>query len=117
MTSAVQRPFAPRRQDSDVDQIAINQDRTMFLASAMANSSRSFRSASARQPESHAPTTARRISEALALIHGVLAPQRQVVHEGDFICQAGERFDSLYVLNSGCAKIVTLTGDGREQVV
>ncbi|HEU5296094.1 MAG TPA: Crp/Fnr family transcriptional regulator, partial [Burkholderiaceae bacterium] len=47
----------------------------------------------------------------------MLAPQRQVVHEGDFICQAGERFDSLYVLNSGCAKIVTLTGDGREQVV
>lgn len=84
---------------------------------ATATAYRSIRPAVPMQPEQRTQTTARRISEAMALIQGALTPQRQVVHEGDVVCQAGQRFDSLYVLNSGCAKIVTLTGDGREQVV
>ena len=46
-----------------------------------------------------------------------LAPQRRVVHAGDVIYQAGERFANLYVLNSGFFKIVNLSADGREQVV
>jgi CRP/FNR family transcriptional regulator len=62
-------------------------------------------------------TSARRIGEALTMIQHSLAPQRQVVREGDVIYQAGQRFDCLYVLNSGCCKIVTLAGDGREQLV
>lgn len=62
-------------------------------------------------------TPARRIGEALTMIQHSLAPQRQVVREGDVIYQAGQRFDCLYVLNSGCCKIVTLAGDGREQLV
>lgn len=60
---------------------------------------------------------ARRIGEAMSLLGGALSPARHLVHEGDTICQAGQRFDCLYVLNSGCAKIVNLAGDGREQVV
>ena len=44
-------------------------------------------------------------------------PQRRIVHAGDVIYQAGERFNNLYVLNSGFFKIVTLSPDGREQVV
>ena len=78
-----------------------------------------FRAARAAMPESSdmEQTPARRIGEALALIQHSLAPQRQVVREGDVIYQAGQRFDCLYVLNSGCCKIVTLAGDGREQVV
>jgi CRP/FNR family transcriptional regulator len=53
----------------------------------------------------------------LKLLDEALAPQRRVVHAGDVIYQAGERFGNLYVLNSGFSKIVNLSPDGREQVV
>lgn len=57
------------------------------------------------------------IAEALALVSDSLAPQRLVVRAGDVICQAGARFDCLYLLNSGFVKIISLSSDGREQVV
>ncbi|MGZ5129928.1 MAG: Crp/Fnr family transcriptional regulator [Caldimonas sp.] len=57
------------------------------------------------------------IVETLKLLNDALAPQRRVVHAGDTICQAGERFGNLFVLNSGFAKIIGLSADGREQVV
>ncbi len=59
----------------------------------------------------------RRMIAALAQLSSALAPQRRVVHAGDVIYQAGERFGNLYVLNAGFIKIVNLTSDGREQVV
>jgi CRP/FNR family transcriptional regulator len=58
-----------------------------------------------------------RMVATLKLLSDALAPQRRVVHAGDVIYQAGERFDNLYVLNSGFGKIVNLSADGREQVV
>jgi len=58
-----------------------------------------------------------RMVETLKLLNEALAPQRRVVHAGDVIYQAGERFGNLYVLNSGFNKIVNLSPDGREQVV
>ena len=60
---------------------------------------------------------AQRISESLRLLEDNLPIQRRVVHAGDTIYQAGESFGCLYVLNSGFAKIVNLSQDGREQVV
>ena len=57
------------------------------------------------------------IADAMALLQQVLAPQRRIVHAGDRIYQSGERFDNLYVLNSGFFKIVNLASDGRELVV
>jgi len=57
------------------------------------------------------------IAETLKLLHDTLAPQRRVVHAGDVVYQAGERFGNLYILNSGFFKIVNLSPDGREQVV
>jgi CRP/FNR family transcriptional regulator, anaerobic regulatory protein len=57
------------------------------------------------------------ISEAMSLLADVLAPKKRIVHAGDVIYRAGENFDCLYVLNSGLMKVVTLTQDGREQVV
>ena len=57
------------------------------------------------------------IADALKMLNDTLAPQRRVVHAGDVIYQAGERFANLYVLNSGFFKIVNLSPDGREQVV
>lgn len=59
----------------------------------------------------------RHIAETLQLLNDTLAPQRRVVHAGDVIYQAGERFGNLYILNSGFFKIVNLSADGREQVV
>ena len=58
-----------------------------------------------------------RIGATLKLLSDALEPQRRVVHAGDVIYQAGERFGNLYVLNSGFGKIVNLARDGREQVV
>ena len=60
---------------------------------------------------------ARRIAQQLELLQDNVAIQRRVVHAGDVIYQAGQRFDCLYVLNSGFFKIVNLASDGREQVV
>ncbi|QNK71767.1 Crp/Fnr family transcriptional regulator [Variovorax sp. PAMC26660] len=55
--------------------------------------------------------------DTLRLLAEQLKPLRRVVHTGDVIYQAGERFGNLYILNSGFFKIVNLTADGREQVV
>jgi len=58
-----------------------------------------------------------RVAATLKRIADDVAPQRRLVHAGDVIYQAGERFDCLYILNSGFFKIVSLSADGREQVV
>jgi CRP/FNR family transcriptional regulator len=58
-----------------------------------------------------------RIADTLQTLRDELAPQRRVVHAGDTVYQAGERFSHLYILNSGFIKIVNMSADGREQVV
>ena len=60
---------------------------------------------------------AQHIARTLKLLNDTLAPQRRVVHTGDVICQSGERFGALYILNSGFFKVVNQAADGREQVV
>jgi len=57
------------------------------------------------------------IADTLKLLSATLAPQRHLVHAGEVLYQAGERFGNLYILNSGFFKIVTMSPDGREQVV
>jgi CRP/FNR family transcriptional regulator len=64
-----------------------------------------------------AQTNSQRIAACLDLLLEVLPIQRRVVHAGDALYQAGERFTNLHVLNSGMVKIVNLSPDGREQVV
>jgi len=59
----------------------------------------------------------RRVADNLRLLTERLAPRRRVVHAGDIVFAAGDRFDTLYVLTSGCFKLVNLAADGREQVV
>lgn len=61
--------------------------------------------------------TGRRISETLGMLADQLAPVRRIVHTGDVIYRAGERFANLYVLNAGMCKTVNLANDGREQLV
>jgi CRP/FNR family transcriptional regulator len=60
---------------------------------------------------------ARRIADTLALLREHAALQRHVVHAGDRLYRAGDRFTTLHVLNSGFCKVVNLAADGREQVV
>lgn len=57
------------------------------------------------------------VAEALRLLAARLEPQRRIVRAGDAIYRAGDRFASLYVLNSGSVKVVNSSSDGREQVV
>jgi CRP/FNR family transcriptional regulator, anaerobic regulatory protein len=57
------------------------------------------------------------IASTLKLLDDCLTPQRRVVHAGDPIYQAGERFGNLHILHSGFVKIVSSSSDGREQVV
>ncbi len=57
------------------------------------------------------------IAATLKMLNDCLTPQRRVVHAGDCIYQAGERFADLHILHSGFVKIVNLSADGREQVV
>jgi CRP/FNR family transcriptional regulator len=64
-----------------------------------------------------APLRDERIAASLALLGDALAMQRRIVHPGDPIYRAGERFASLCIVNSGFVKIVNLAADGREQVV
>jgi CRP/FNR family transcriptional regulator len=71
-------------------------------------------SAATRTPDA---SIAQRIADTLQLVDEALAPQRRVVHAGDPIYRAGDRFGHLYLLNSGLAKVVGLSADGREQVV
>ena len=59
----------------------------------------------------------RRIADMLKLVSDKLPIQRRIVRAGDTIYQAGERFSTLYVVNSGFFKIVNTAADGREQVV
>lgn len=60
---------------------------------------------------------ARRIADTLALLREHVPHQRRLLHAGDRLYRAGDRFTMLYVLNSGFCKIVNLAADGREQVV
>ena len=60
---------------------------------------------------------AQRIADTMKLVLDNLAPQRRMVRAGDPIYRAGDRFGNLYLLNSGAAKVVGLSADGREQVV
>ena len=78
-----------------------------------------IRSASAPSDSTRTPdaSIARRIADTMQLIEDALAPQRRVIHAGDPIYRAGDRFGHLYLLNSGLAKVVGLSSDGREQVV
>jgi len=58
-----------------------------------------------------------RISQTLQLLAATLSPQRRIVHAGETVYQSGELFSHLYVLNSGMFKLLSLSADGREQVV
>jgi len=58
-----------------------------------------------------------RVVDTLHLLQDRLAPRRRVVHAGDVVYGAGERFANLYIVNAGLFKMINVSADGREQVV
>jgi CRP/FNR family transcriptional regulator len=63
------------------------------------------------------PSGVQRIADMLRLLEGTLPIQRRIMHAGDSVYQAGQSFGCLYVVNSGFFKMVSLSNEGREQVV
>lgn len=61
--------------------------------------------------------TGQRITATLKLLADALSPKRRIVHAGDVLYHAGEAFTHLHVLNSGFFKLISVSADGREQVV
>jgi CRP/FNR family transcriptional regulator len=55
--------------------------------------------------------------ESLELIRENVPVRRRIVHAGDTVYQAGDRFANLHIIHSGCFKVVNLSSDGRERVV
>ena len=86
-------------------------------ATSSADAALSVEAASSANAPSSAGAAGAAIAATLKLLNDCLAPQRRVVHAGDCIYQAGERFADLHILHSGFVKIVNLSADGREQVV
>jgi len=58
-----------------------------------------------------------RIAEMLRLVADRLSIRRRIMQAGETVYGAGERFAHLWVVNSGCFKIVNTSADGRNQVV
>ncbi|HSC65808.1 MAG TPA: Crp/Fnr family transcriptional regulator [Caldimonas sp.] len=70
-----------------------------------------------RVPRQADAAASRHVADTLHLLQERLAPRRRVVHAGDLVYGAGERFANLYILNAGFFKMVNVSADGREQVV
>lgn len=60
---------------------------------------------------------AQRITDGLQLLASTLDPGRRIVRAGESIYHAGQPFSHLYILNSGIFKLLTVSAEGREQVV
>ncbi len=58
-----------------------------------------------------------RIAGMLARLEAEVPLTRRVLHTGEAVYRAGERFEALYVVHAGMFKTVNVAPDGREQVV
>ncbi len=61
--------------------------------------------------------SSRQIAARLEQIQRCVPLQRRLVRQGDFVYQAGQAFTHLFVINTGMFKVVSLSPDGREQIV
>lgn len=57
------------------------------------------------------------IAQSLELIREHLPLRKRILHAGETVYQAGDRFVQLHIIHSGCFKVVNLAADGRERVV
>lgn len=68
------------------------------------------------RPAAEAPRAAPSAA-VLTLLQNHLQPQPRMLHAGEPVYRAGERFTHLHVVHSGCFKVVSMSADGREKVV
>lgn len=57
------------------------------------------------------------LTESLHLMEQRLPMQRRVLHAGDMVYHAGERFTNLHIIHSGFFKVINHSTHGREQLV
>jgi CRP/FNR family transcriptional regulator len=88
-----------------------------MLTTAAATAPRAKMPAQAAPAVPARPAVAERIADTLRLLQDHLPITRRIVRTGENVYQAGERFASLHVINSGFFKTVNMAADGREQVV
>ncbi|MEJ8857309.1 Crp/Fnr family transcriptional regulator [Variovorax robiniae] len=69
-----------------------------------------------RSPQGH-PFGPLHIAEVLQLVQASVPIQRRLVRADDVVIHAGQPFANLYIVNTGFYKLVSLSGEGREQVV
>lgn len=93
----------------------------MLATATLTSTSSTALAARPATPEVHvhreAGQAGSRIVDSLKLINDTVAVTRRLLRAGDAVYEAGERFESLHVVNSGFFKLVNLSPDGREQVV
>jgi CRP/FNR family transcriptional regulator, anaerobic regulatory protein len=98
--------------------ISVSQENTMLLDAAPAACHDETHAGAVRRDEHwHARQEARRLTDMLALVAEQVPLQRRVVHAGETVYRCGDAFTQLFVLNTGCFKIVNSAADGRAQVV
>lgn len=90
---------------------------TIAVESSKANSALCHANALAVAPPVQDKWCGQDVGDMLMLLRDRLEPQRRIVHAGEVIYRAGEKFANLYILNTGFFKITKLAADGREQVV
>lgn len=73
--------------------------------------------APARSAASPAAPAGGRISDSLRLLQQHVEIGRRVVHGGDPVYRAGDRFANLHVIHSGFFKTINVAADGRVQMV
>jgi CRP-like cAMP-binding protein len=86
-------------------------------AAAISGPERAATATPRRDERAQARQEAQRISDMLSQVAEKVALQRRVVHAGDVVVRCGDAFAHLYLLNTGCCKIVNSAADGRAQVV
>lgn len=68
-------------------------------------------------PMKPAASGVQRIADMLRLIENKVAVTRRVVRSGETVYQVGQAFGCFYIINSGFFKSVSLSAEGREQVI
>ena len=89
---------------------------TSRTSTARADAVPTGRRAQLETDDQEAAQTMRRVAETLALVADAVPVQRRLLRAGDTIYQAGRPLTHLYLLNAGFVKVVSLSGDGREQI-
>ena len=89
----------------------------MLLQTATAPRCPKMQAAPRADDHRQARQQAQGIAQMLTMVAEHVPLQRRVVHAGETVHRCGDAFGHLYLLNTGCFKIVNSAADGRAQMV